>query len=66
MQLLTLTETSVSLFFEGKAQQASSLPICYLDQSLASDGISCGQCPLGSYGLEDQSSNYKSCAYLLG
>ena len=66
MQLLTLTETSVSLFFEGNARQASSLPVCYLDQSLAPDGISCRQCPLGSYGLVDQSSNCKSCAYLLG
>ena len=40
--------------------------MCFLDQSLAEDGISCGQCPLGAYGLTAQSKECHSCAYLFG
>ena len=51
MGLVKLTDTSVSLFFEGFPAQANTYPFCMLDQYLATDVSKCEQCPLGAYGL---------------
>ena len=66
MQLLTMTDTSANLFFEGSPSEANSMPLCFLDQTVADDRISCEQCPLGAYGLTEQSMECYSCAYLNG
>ena len=66
MHHLKMTDSSLSIHVEGKSQFSSTLPVCFLDQYLNSDSMTCDQCPLGSYGLTLQQQECISCAYLNG
>ena len=66
MHLLQMSDSSVTIFTEGQSQKSSTLPVCFLDQYLGPDGLTCEQCPLGAYGLSPQTPECSSCAYLNG
>ena len=63
IMIVKLTDTYIGLIEIFKSNLVNVFPICMVDQYLSDKGT-CGQCPLGSYGLSMQSTTCNSCAYL--